>query len=100
MNNVSAHYILRREPDAEITCGIQASAGGVGFPYLDLGGTFGILPTVQQLIQIRDAINACLETPEAKALMPVPLRTVKKRLGLDVDNNPPIMRSGEDAVKP
>ena len=95
-NSISAHYIMRREPGAEVECGFQS-----GYPFLDFGLCFTILPTIEQLIQIRDAINACLETTEAQALMPVALRTVKKRvdprLGLDVDNNSPVMRSGEDA---
>ncbi len=88
-NNVSAHYIMRKEPEAGVDCGISQGGGG-GYPYLDLGGTVGILPTMAQLIQIRDAINTCLETPEAQALLPVTLRTVKPRvtprLGLDVAN--------------
>ncbi len=71
-NHVSAHYIMRREPDAHVECAIQS-----GCAFLDLGRCFSIFPTLEQLAQIRDAINKCLESPEAQALMPVPLRTVK-----------------------
>ncbi len=92
-NNVSAHYLMRKELDAQVDCGVQTGGAGGSFPFLDLGETVGILPTITQLIQIRDAINACLETPEAQALLPVALRTVTRvkpaptpRLGLDVKN--------------
>ncbi len=93
-NYVSAHYIMRKEPEAQADCGIQQGINGSQtFAFLDLGRSISVLPTIQQLIQIRDAINACLETSEAQALLPVPLRTVTRvksapnpRLGLDVQN--------------
>ncbi len=92
-NNISVHYVMRREPDAHVECAIQQGVNGSpAFAFLDIGRSISALPSIEQLIQIRDAISACLETPEAQALLPVPLRTVKRansapnpRLGLDVE---------------
>ena|SRR6266568_5172099 len=107
MSHVSANYTMRLDPEAIIECRIQDGAGGKPFPYLDLGYCFTILPSLAQLEKIRDAITACLESPEAKTLLeaeaakvPIAPRPVKRsgpepaRPTPDVDLMPRIMRSG------
>ncbi len=67
-SHVSAIYSMRLEPEAPVECRIQNGSSGP-FPYLVLGHSFTVLPSLAQLKAIRDAITACLESPEAKALL-------------------------------
>ncbi len=82
--HVSAIYSMRLEPEAPVECRIQNGSSGP-FPYLVLGHSFTVLPNLAQLAAIRDAITACLESPEAQNLLdaeaekaPVQPRSIKR----------------------
>lgn len=72
----TASYMMRADPGASVECRVQVPRPSVvrelgympqPFAFLEMGG-LTVYASVAQLAQIRDAITACLESPEAKAL--------------------------------